>query len=251
MTDLEKQAREVLERAQTAWKRFFYPAREDFIESCGCLSATKVPLQVADSLREVLNTVSGRELTADPTHISSLAFRDAQPGAEIGETQIDSLSAMLDHDIQRSGNLESFMIRAGLLRDILDELYKRRALSTPHLPERLDREAVASDVDSIVTALYRRFKDWSRRGFGPDDVTWCEVKADVLRLMATGAPERSEDGLREERDRLREALEDAQRHLGHIEHRLREKSYRDARMIAEAARTSARAALAEPQGEGK
>jgi hypothetical protein len=38
--------------------------------------------------------------------------------------------------------------------------------------------------DEIVTALYRRFKDWSKRGFGPDDVTWCEVKADVVALVA-------------------------------------------------------------------
>jgi hypothetical protein len=35
------------------------------------------------------------------------------------------------------------------------------------------------ELDIIVTRLYRRFKDWSRRGFGPDDVTWCEVRADV------------------------------------------------------------------------
>lgn len=39
-------------------------------------------------------------------------------------------------------------------------------------------------ADEIVTQLYRRFKDWSRRGFGPDDVTWCEVKADVIELLA-------------------------------------------------------------------
>jgi hypothetical protein len=39
-------------------------------------------------------------------------------------------------------------------------------------------------VDEIVTALYRRFKDWSKRGFGPDDVTWCEVRADVVALIA-------------------------------------------------------------------
>lgn len=39
-------------------------------------------------------------------------------------------------------------------------------------------------VDEIVTGLYRRFKDWSQRGFGPDDVTWCEVKADVIALIA-------------------------------------------------------------------
>lgn len=41
-----------------------------------------------------------------------------------------------------------------------------------------------SQTDDIVTALYRRFKDWSQRGFGPDDVTWCDVKADVLAIIA-------------------------------------------------------------------
>lgn len=39
-------------------------------------------------------------------------------------------------------------------------------------------------VDEIVSGLYRRFKDWSKRGFGPDDVTWCEVKADVTALLS-------------------------------------------------------------------
>jgi hypothetical protein len=42
----------------------------------------------------------------------------------------------------------------------------------------------AERVDAIVTGLYRRFKDWSKRGFGADDVTWCEVKADVIALIA-------------------------------------------------------------------
>ncbi|MBB5444608.1 MULTISPECIES: hypothetical protein [unclassified Paraburkholderia] len=41
-----------------------------------------------------------------------------------------------------------------------------------------------ANADTIVTSLYRRFKDWSKRGFGPDDVTWCEVKADVLAMIA-------------------------------------------------------------------
>lgn len=47
----------------------------------------------------------------------------------------------------------------------------------------------AERVDAIVTGLYRRFKDWSKRGFGPDDVTWCEVKADIIALIAAGAAE--------------------------------------------------------------
>lgn len=44
--------------------------------------------------------------------------------------------------------------------------------------------AAGQRVDDIVTAMYRRFKDWSKRGFGPDDVTWCEAKADVMALIA-------------------------------------------------------------------
>ena len=55
-------------------------------------------------------------------------------------------------------------------------------------------------VDAIVTALYRRFKEWSKRGFSADDVTWCEVKADVLALIAVApaapAVEPDEDGER-------------------------------------------------------
>lgn len=41
----------------------------------------------------------------------------------------------------------------------------------------------ARTVDEIVSGLYRKFKEWSKRGFGPDDVTWCEVRAAVMELM--------------------------------------------------------------------
>ncbi|QRF55348.1 hypothetical protein [Variovorax paradoxus] len=43
-------------------------------------------------------------------------------------------------------------------------------------------------MNEIVSGLYRRFKDWSQRGFSAEDVTWCEVKADVIRLLATAPP---------------------------------------------------------------
>lgn len=43
-------------------------------------------------------------------------------------------------------------------------------------------------ADDVVTALYRRFKQWSEAGFGPDDVTWCEVKADIMALINETAP---------------------------------------------------------------
>lgn len=38
-------------------------------------------------------------------------------------------------------------------------------------------------ADEIVSRMFLRFRDWSRKGFGPEDVTWCEVRADVLALI--------------------------------------------------------------------
>ena len=51
---------------------------------------------------------------------------------ERAPVSINALSDMLDADIARSGAMESFMIRAGLLREVLDELARHR----------LDREAL-------------------------------------------------------------------------------------------------------------
>lgn len=45
------------------------------------------------------------------------------------------------------------------------------------------------EVDAIITRLYRRFRDWSERGFGPEDVTWCEVKADILEIISSSSRE--------------------------------------------------------------
>ncbi|MER9176685.1 hypothetical protein NKH72_24290 [Mesorhizobium sp. M0955] len=58
----------------------------------------------------------------------------------------------------------------------ISPLYLAPALSNPEAPGR---------VDAIVSSLYRRFKDWSKKGFGPDDVTWCEVKADIISIIAS------------------------------------------------------------------
>jgi hypothetical protein len=53
-------------------------------------------------------------------------------------------------------------------------------------------EPVAWDspaVDPIVTRLYRKFKEWNQREFTADDVTWCEVRADVAEMLnATTRP---------------------------------------------------------------
>lgn len=50
------------------------------------------------------------------------------------------------------------------------------------------QEPVAWDderADEIVSGLYRKFKEWSLRNFTADDVTWCEVKAEINRLIST------------------------------------------------------------------
>lgn len=52
-------------------------------------------------------------------------------------------------------------------------------------------EPVAWDdpaVDPIVSKLYKKFKDWSQRGFTADDVTWCEVRGYVAELLNTHPP---------------------------------------------------------------
>lgn len=63
--------------------------------------------------------------------------------------------------------------------DYKDQIERRAPETAPD-----DRKA-----DEVVTQLYRRFKDWSQRGFTAEDVTWCEVKADILSLIRDGAGE--------------------------------------------------------------
>lgn len=52
--------------------------------------------------------------------------------------------------------------------------------------------ALEEASDAATTVLYRRFKDWSQRGFGPDDVTWCEVRAELATLIAQARAEERE-----------------------------------------------------------
>jgi len=61
-------------------------------------------------------------------------------------------------------------------------------------------EAVAWDdpaVDPIVSKLYRKFKEWSQRGFTADDVTWCEVRGYVAELLNTTPPTTGAGGVPE------------------------------------------------------
>lgn len=69
-----------------------------------------------------------------------------------------------------------------IIRGVKGELYPCKPDIFAATYDPVSPAAESGDVDAIVSALYRRFKDWSKRGFGPDDVTWCEVRADVLAL---------------------------------------------------------------------
>jgi len=65
-------------------------------------------------------------------------------------------------------------------------------------------------IDNAVSALYRRFSDWSKQGFGADDVTWCEVKADVLAIISMSQVENMAKSVNAE---LLEALKSAKNWL--------------------------------------
>ena len=58
---------------------------------------------------------------------------------------------------------------------------RRDAAPNPPSTAAGERETV---VDGAISAIYRTLKDWNRRGFGADDVTWCEVRAEVVKIVA-------------------------------------------------------------------
>lgn len=59
-----------------------------------------------------------------------------------------------------------------------------RTALAPQPPASRSREGIDERAERIVTELFKDFRDWSRRGFGPEDVTWCEVKDRVMRLCS-------------------------------------------------------------------
>jgi hypothetical protein len=80
---------------------------------------------------------------------------------------------------------------ADVIRDLLSELL---SASKPVVPENWKLVPDHENPDAIVTSLYRRFKDWRKRCFGPDDVTWCEIKADVLAMLAASSAAPAQSG---------------------------------------------------------
>lgn len=55
----------------------------------------------------------------------------SEQNVQVTQADITGLSEMLDRDIERDGRVASFMIRSGLLRDILDELQRHRTRAEP------------------------------------------------------------------------------------------------------------------------
>jgi hypothetical protein len=91
-------------------------------------------------------------------------------------------------------------LRMGILRLPDDQLVLRQSFSNAadFVSNAISR-ANSSDVsvacvriDAAVTRCYRRFKEWSNRNFSADDVTWCEVRADLVEIaqaMLSASPQ--------------------------------------------------------------
>jgi hypothetical protein len=143
---------------------------------------TKAASALVEPYRKEIVEAQDRALAAEQALTEARAEIERLRGLFVKvEAFVESIAA------SRDGVLE--IVRAALPppRNAAHHTNRRSAMSEPR-------------IDEIVTALYRRFKDWSKRGFGPDDVTWCEVRADVVALAA---------GLREQirAEAIREAVE--------------------------------------------
>jgi hypothetical protein len=73
----------------------------------------------------------------------------------------------------------------GMVRREIERLKAAAPVQAAVVPDGYVLVPAYDGADAVVSALYRRFKDWSKRGFGPDDVTWCEVKADIDALISS------------------------------------------------------------------
>lgn len=99
-------------------------------------------------------------------------------GVDIGRHWLDLLTQLgLLNRVQRSPALWEISQQG-------EDLLEAPGAQAGRVPAGFTLVPEHDGVDAIVTALYRRFKEWSARGFGPEDVTWCEVKADLLALIA-------------------------------------------------------------------
>jgi hypothetical protein len=114
--------------------------------------------------------------------------REAELREQLAAAQNAALTRENEQSAMDAATVEErFELREqnGMLKHTIGVLSGKLAKSYYDLQEN------SRSVDEIVTSLYRRFKDWSNRGFGPEDVTWCEVKADVLAIIAELAKEKA------------------------------------------------------------
>jgi hypothetical protein len=51
-----------------------------------------------------------------------------------------------------------------------------------------DMPTADSILDQATTAIYRQFKEWNRRKFSADDVTWCEVRSEIEKIIIDLVP---------------------------------------------------------------
>lgn len=130
--------------------------------------------ELAEMLENVLH--SGGALSEGDLSKEILAFLRSQSAsvqAEPTEAQVEA--ALIAHKARKADFVMLEVSQSTVDKAAMSSALKAAAIPAPG--------QVSDDAaDEIVTRLYRRFKDWSKRGFGPEDVTWCEVKADVIAL---------------------------------------------------------------------
>lgn len=123
----------------------------------------------------------GQPITIDMNSIGSLIQE-----VRAARTSIRKLTHALLLQATRQENGPCFCVIPDGHQFLSHEPWCKEARSAlgPIPEERAGMEATEGEADRIVTSLYRKFKDWSKRGFGPEDVTWCEVKAEIVELLA-------------------------------------------------------------------
>jgi len=151
-------------------------------EACGCKNAAnECDIQRLNcKLKKLLAGQVGLH------HAFEFQFPDA-------EEYVNDYEMDCDEGIYHPTEHERFLIADALMGYIAD-LPKHYETPQPRKPlnkgEILDAKDNVEHVawndgraDSIVTQLYVRFKEWSKRGFSADDVTWCEVKNEINQLI--------------------------------------------------------------------
>ena len=138
------------------------------------------------------------EYTLSSTVAASIADAERRGREAAFEQAAAKCQASVDHRVSQIGkNVEDYRqrerwiagrVQAEICRDAILALRTSPAepSDTVATVTVTVQEAV---IDEAVTRTYRHFKEWSKRGFTADDVTWCEVRADIVDICRalTGA----------------------------------------------------------------